>query len=161
MNASKAHHDGSIHSVGLQSSVYMIKPEAMVRRQEIRAMLARHLDLVTWTTLVVPPDVLNVLYPDLTGDLLMMTRGIFRLPVEIGLVAGPNAVAALLLAAGRHTAPHLCEPDTIRHRFGRWTPSIFPSGAQYYHNAIHRPKDPAEANQHLDLMLPWLSNPRP
>lgn len=140
-------------ATNVETSVYMIKPEAMSHRHEIRSMIAKHLDLGARSELVLPVVALDALYPDLSTELRAMTHEMFRAHVEIGLVHGPNAIAMLLDIAGHHTAPHLCEPDTVRHRFGRWTPSLC-GGATYYHNGIHRPKDATEARQHVALLFP-------
>lgn len=156
MNADRARRESTCRPAGVQTSLYIVKPEAMRHRHDIRSVLARHLEIGAWTTTVLPSEVLDAIYPDVSGDLRVMSHKAFKEQVEVGIVHGPNAIRTLLRIAGHETAPHLCSPNTIRHRFGRWAPSTCADGSLFYHNGIHRPKDAVEAVRHVELLLPRL-----
>jgi nucleoside diphosphate kinase len=134
----------------MTTSLYMIKPEAMSRREEIREYIGRHLALGEVKTVQLPNWAIEELYDDLTDDLRHATRIALSSPVELGLVHGKGAVLKLLQLAGEKTAPEECYPESIRYRFGVHEPMIVGS-ARYFLNAIHRPKTPSEAALHVDL----------
>lgn len=134
----------------MKTSLYMIKPEAMLRREEIRECISRHLTLGEVKTMRLPDWALNKLYDDLTEDLQRATRIALEEEVELGLVHGEEAVMRLLYVAGETTNPSECRPDSIRYRFGIREPMVV-RGARYFLNAIHRPKTPDEAAVHIAL----------
>lgn len=134
----------------MEASLYMIKPEAMARREEIRGYIGQHLTLGDIKTVQLPDWVMDELYDDLTDDLHRATRIALSNPVELGLVHGENAIGKLLRLAGEKTAPGECHPESIRYRFGVREPMIVGS-ARYFLNAIHRPKTPSEAALHINL----------
>lgn len=131
-------------------SLYMIKPEAMMRREEIRACISRRLVLSEVKTMRLPDWALDELYDDLTVELRSATRIALTDSVELGLVSGEDAITELLQLAGENTSPSECHPDSIRYRFGVHQPMML-GGATYFLNAIHRPKSSAEAAAHIAL----------
>jgi nucleoside diphosphate kinase len=136
------------------TSLYMIKPEAMHARRQIRfSIQQQQLSFGGIRTLVLPVELFDAFYPDFTEQLRTFALDFFRTQVEIGLVHGPDAVVRLHQIAGLETAPHLCHPHTIRYRFGIHTPRQFGLNP-YYLNGIHRPKDRSEADEQLNLVVP-------
>lgn len=131
-------------------SMYMIKPEAMLRREEIREHISHHLTLGETKTMRLPDWAMNELYDDLTEDLRCATRVALESPVELGLVHGEDAIMRLLELAGDKTDPRECRPGSIRYQFGIRDPMVV-GGARYFLNAIHRPKTPDEAAMHIAL----------
>lgn len=131
----------------MQTSVYIIKPEAMASRSKIRTMIERAGPVISEAKILVLPEwTLKKLYADLSEDLWNATCLAFVSLVEIGLVTGENAVADLLNIAGTETAPAECDPSSIRFRFGRKDPFVI-GKMKYYANAIHRPKNKREAKR--------------
>ncbi len=135
----------------IETSLYMIKPEAMHARTEIRRILGCDLQLGENVTTVLPDDVLDEFYPDITEPQRTLALALFDTPVEIGLVHGPDAINLLLRITGHETAPDLCDPHSIRYRFGVRKP-IPCGGGVLYKNAIHRPRDRVEAADQLRLV---------
>lgn len=131
-------------------SIYMIKPEAMSRREHVRRLIGRNLTIGQTKTIRLPDWALDELYDDLTEDLRRATRVALEDPVELGLVYGEDAIMRLLELAGDKTSPRECHPDSIRYQFGIREPMII-GGARYFLNAIHRPKTPDEAVTHVAL----------
>lgn len=131
-------------------SMYMIKPEAMPHREEIRERIGHHLTLGETKMMRLPDWAMNELYDDLTEDLRRATRVTLENPVELGLVHGEDAIMRLLELAGDKTSPRECHPDSIRYQFGIRDPMVV-GGARYFLNAIHRPKTLEEAATHIAL----------
>lgn len=134
----------------METSLYIIKPEAMPHCEEIRRLIGLHLTLGKTKLVQLPDWALDELYGDLTEDLRQATRIAMHSPVELGLVHGEGAIMKLLQLAGEHTSPAACHPHSIRYRFGVKEPMIVGS-ASYFLNAIHRPKTLEEATLHVEL----------
>ena len=135
----------------METSLYMIKPEAMVYREEIRTLIGGHLALGKCKTVVLPEWVMQEFYTDLSEDLQQATCIAFSAgPVELGLVHGHDAISVLKWLAGDKTDPKDCRPESIRYRFGVKEPVVI-GGARYFLNAIHRPTDEVEAVAHIEI----------
>jgi len=134
----------------METSLYMIKPEAMPYREEIREYISCHLTLGEMKVVRLPDWAIDELYNDLTIELYRATLIALYGFVELGLVHGKDAVSRLFWLAGEKTNPRECHPDSIRYRFGIREPMITGS-ARYFLNAIHRPKTQAEAAAHIGL----------
>jgi len=135
----------------LETSLYVIKPEAMAYSGEIRTIIEKAgLIIIDTKVLVMPKWALKKLYPDLSEDLWSATCLAFASLAEAGLVIGENAVATLFRLSGTATAPGDCEPESIRIRFGQKNPFII-GEVRYYANAIHRPKNQQEAENDVRL----------
>lgn len=134
----------------MNTSLYMIKPEAMNSRNEIRDRIKNELAVVAIKTILLPSWVIDELYTDLNDSLRNATNIALSDPVELGIVQGDHAVERLLDIAGKNTKPSECHSTTIRYQYGKWDP-ILVGGVAYYMNAIHRPKNDEEANAHISL----------
>ncbi|HEU5122136.1 MAG TPA: nucleoside-diphosphate kinase [Candidatus Saccharimonadales bacterium] len=135
----------------METSLYMIKPEAMVHQEEIRTLISAHLTLGERKTVVLPEWVMQEFYADLSADLQRATCMAFNAgPVELGLVHGHDAINVLKWLSGDKTSPQDCRPGSIRYRFGVKEPVVV-GGARYFLNAIHRPMDEAEAVAHIKI----------
>lgn len=135
----------------METSLYMIKPEAMVHQEKIRTLISGHLALGERKTVVLPEWVMQEFYADLSEDLQRATCIAFSAgPVELGLVHGHDAIGVLRRLAGDKTDPKDCQPESIRYRFGVKEP-VAVGGARYFLNAIHRPIDEAEAVAHIKI----------
>lgn len=134
-----------------EHSMYMIKPEAMDSRDEIRDLIRRDLAITAIKTLRLPQWVIRELYDDLNDNLRIATDIALRGTVELGVVEGEDAIATMLDIAGDKTNPSECTPDSIRFRFGVHLPLIV-NGTPYYLNALHRPKSAEEARTHVAIV---------
>lgn len=134
-----------------ERSMYMIKPEAMESRDEIRELIGRHLAITAMKTLRLPRQAIRELYADLDGDLWTATDSALRNPVELGVVEGEDAIEVMLELAGSETDPSKCDPNSIRFKYGTHLPTMI-NDTPYYPNAIHRPKSSAEAVAHVSLV---------
>lgn len=142
----------------MNSSLYIIKPEAMGFRVDIRKSITQAgLVIVRATEMVIPPAILDMLYPGLNVDLRRATQLFMgNAKTEIGEVVREDAVNILLAICGEFVDPAACEPHTIRARYGfRQAERV--GNASYYRNAIHRPKTLAEAARDLQLFAGFLA----
>lgn len=137
----------------VEKTVYIIKPEALPHRQEIRLMIAEANLAITHSAVALLPEwVLVELYPDLArerNELWIATlEHLLNQECEIGIIEGENAMKKLLNLCGEETSPVACRVGTIRARFGE--PIPLPAGERFYwRNAIHRPKTQEEAANDL------------
>lgn len=141
----------------MNCSLYIIKPEAMQLRAEIRNLIVDSgLHIVRAVEVIIPTSTLAALYINLSSDLLVATRLFMgREPCEIGEVSGDDAVNRLIRVCGHSIDPNQCDPQTIRGRFGvREAERV--GAAFYFRNAIHRPKTEEEAQRDLMIFSPFL-----
>jgi nucleoside diphosphate kinase len=141
----------------MERSVYLIKPEAMARRDDIRQMLEQHygLPVTIFGEAKIGLDVLATLYPDVFregGELWEATcNHLLGKICEIGIVEGENAIRRLFTACGEKTNPQECGPSTVRAVFQSGFSIQLRNGGTYWLNVIHRPKDLEEANRDLKI----------
>lgn len=142
----------------IQETAYIIKPEAFCNRQEIRHLINQAGLSVRYSkTLVLDRQVVNVLYPDIAGDLLEASiRFLTSGPSEVGIVQGEDAINRLLWLAGESPSPFLCNRDTIRFKFGVHDGKPI-GGTIYYFNGFHRSKNSFEAQRDINLVMSLLS----
>ena len=136
----------------MNRSIYVIKPEAMSARETIRERIVQAgLRIIRTAEVVVPADMLDLIYTDLSPDLRKATQMFMgHKPCEIGEVEGEDAVNRLVAVCGNSTDPAQCEPYTIRRCFGvRRAERV--GNAAYFRNGIHRPKSQAEAQRDLRI----------
>lgn len=139
--------------VSMQRAVYVIKPEALLHRDEIRNLIGRSgLVILDSRVMTFGPNAIDVLSPDVAGDLRAATVHYYTVgPSEIGVVQGDDAIRTLGRVCGEAVAPTACGPETIRARFGIREPVQF-GEAVYYRNGFHRSRNPAEATAELRLV---------
>lgn len=144
----------------IDQSIYLIKPEAMDYRMEIRDMVfAAGLEITRTAITRIPLPILKSLYPELHFDLQTATEMfIGQADVEVNEVRGERAVERLLKLCGDSVDPSQCCQSTIRNRFG-FAQSQLVGSAQYFRNAIHRPRTAAEAERDLRLLSILMDRP--
>lgn len=136
-----------------EKSMYMIKPEGLDYRYAIREAISEAgLTIVRSKELVSCNSLIETLYSDVPPYVLKAKMELFKdKKVEIGLVIGEYAVKSLFDITGHYADPSLCEKDTIRARFGVYDLATV-NGIGIYRNAIHRPKNAAEAQDHTAIL---------
>lgn len=138
----------------IQETVYIIKPEAFAKRNEIRHLIEQTgLSIRSTKTLVLDRRAVKELYPDVVGDLLEASFRFLTIgPSEAGIVWGEDAINRLLYLAGESPSPSLCGRNTIRFNFG--IHEGVPTGAgMYYLNGFHRSTDVPEVLRDLELVM--------
>lgn len=129
--------------------MYIIKPDGMARRLEIRDMIEQSsLVVVRSATAILPVWVVEVIYPDLSEE--RCNTAIHYMTCdecEVGILSGNDAVRRFLNLAGEFVEPGRCEPGSIRAKFG----TKDPLQGWYYNNAIHRPTNQYEAVRDLAI----------
>lgn len=136
----------------MERSVYIIKPEVVANREQIRALIRRSgLRIVSHKLVVLPQHAIESLYPGINDDLHAATLYYFGVgPCEIGIVEGNNAIERLSRLAGDSVSPAQCDPSTIRSQFGFRDPVKWGS-ASYFLNGLHRSKEAGEVARDLEL----------
>ncbi len=139
-------------------SMYIIKPEGMKYRAQIRDVLqGSGLEIIDSTEILLTNGILDGLYDNINKN---VRRGLHRFLedqfVEIGIVKGYNALSRLVRVTGKNTNPALCEEGTIRRMFGWTKPLLLHSGYHYFGNAIHRPKNAKELQHDLGIAKQYL-----
>lgn len=135
----------------METTVYLIKPEGMCNKRVIRGIIKKSgLAIIRKKMLLLPEWAIDLLYPELSPELRIATITMLTAPVEMGLVCGNEAVRRLFVLSGTAVAPAQCEPESIRFRFGEKEAILFGPSA-YYANAIHRPRNKAEAERDVAL----------
>ncbi len=139
-------------------SMYIIKPEGMGYRKEIRDILERGgLQIIDATEIILTNEILDGLYDNLQGNVRRELHRFFEdQSVEIGIVKGHNALSRLVRITGKDTNPAKCEEGTIRKMFG-WSEPLLLHGRYYYFgNVIHRPKNIRELEHDLAIAKRYL-----
>lgn len=142
----------------MDRSLYMIKPEAMPFNGEIREHIGHSLAIVAIKSMLLPSWAIDVLYGDLAGNLRIAANIALDGIIELGLVQGDDAVQKLLEIAGKFTKPSDCHPNSLRYIYGVWEPMKL-GEAEYYKNAIHRPRTDEEAILHINLFAKLNNQP--
>jgi nucleoside diphosphate kinase len=146
----------------MERAAYIIKPEGMSQRDQIRqALLAAGLRIISTKLVNLTPAAVDILYPGLNSDLRNASlKFLTCAPVEMGLLEGESAIAKLRTVLGDRTNPDECIPGTIRHKFGI-RPGVPFGNAVYHLNALHGSKDNVEAVRdiHLYSSFPAASHP--
>lgn len=136
----------------MEKSVYIIKPEAVAHREQIRALIrGAGLRVANHKLAVFPEHALEALYPDMQENLHAATLHYFGIgPSEIGIVEGENAINRLSQLAGEDVNPAKCAPGTIREQYGFKNPVKW-RNAIYFLNGLHRSKNTTEVERDLEL----------
>lgn len=130
---------------------FIIKPDGMSHREEIRKIIARAgLVIIESKILLLPKWAIEVLYDNVPKNILVAKEEYFSSPVEVGIIEGENAVDAFFELCGSNTRPSECAPGTLRAIFGKVNPVPI-KGIDYYLNAIHRPNR-EEVKKNIDLI---------
>lgn len=124
-----------------ERSIFIIKPEAYDRRDEIcrfvlensTLTIAEHIDIK-----ISRDDVHELYVDDLTSDLLHAAEiHLANKMVRVCIVEGDNAIDILQDLAGRHYDNTQCDVGTIRRTFG--SPATVQYGSiTYFLNAVHK-----------------------
>lgn len=135
----------------------IIKPEAFPLRDEIWArIVSTELHVVRRCVLTLNEDQAVGFYRSLPENRrLPAVRSLSGGPVEVGVLAGDNAVARVLRLCGTRSDPSECEPGTIRRDFGTGWDLSDPS-VPVLRNAIHRCKTSAQ----VEDSIAWLERIR-
>ena len=139
-------------------SMYIIKPEGMKYRAQIRDVLQRSgLKIIDSTEILLTNGILDGLYDNVNKEVRReLHRFLEDQFVEIGIVRGHNALSRLVEVTGKNTNPALCEEGTIRRLFG-WSEPLLLHGRYYYFgNVIHRPKNMKELRHDLVIAKEYL-----
>lgn len=136
----------------LETSFYMIKPHGLAFLEEVREMIRGSGLIISETKRVVMPRwALEVVYSDLPEKYRNSVFSPFiNAFVEVGLVAGKDAVNTLLQIAGTEIDPVDCAPESIRFKFGARKPVMI-DGVRYYKNIIHRSRNIEEAEKDVKV----------
>lgn len=128
--------------MALESAAYLVKPEAIAYRREIRNMIASAgLNVEEYCISRLCPEHVRMIYADLTEPIIKASIAFLCSgQCEIGIVTGKAVFKHLGTVAGQHTDPGQCLPNTIRHRFG-YHEAVHYDGVSYFRNAIHRTQD--------------------
>lgn len=135
-------------------SVYIIKPDGVLHREKIRAMIvSAGLNIVASKTVYLDPDALYTLYPDAPLNILIFIMGEEMLNgrCEIGIVEGDNAIERLVELCGEKVNPFECRTGTIRYAFKDHSTETRVNDYTYYRNTIHRSKNETEVQRDLEL----------
>lgn len=148
---------GCDRDIPMNRSIYVIKPEAISSRDDIRKLIVSvGLNIVRTAEALIPGTTLEALYEGMSPDLRKATQLFMGHEIcEIGEVEGKGAVQRLVKVCGHSTDPNECDRETIRGRFGLRQPARIGS-AFYFRNAIHRPESEEEAQRDLQLFAPIL-----
>lgn len=129
-------------------AVYIVKPEALSRREEIREFIEKHSYLVVSKATVIIMDELaiNNLFPDDLGTPLMdaIRAHMLGKSVEVNVVESSVGLESevsigneLVRITGASFIPAQCEVNTVRFVFGSNEINWY-CGQPYYLNAVHR-----------------------
>lgn len=136
----------------METSFFIIKPEAMKYQKQIKSIITSSgLSIVSTKTLILSSAVLKELYPTISIELWKATLTyLSHNESEMGIVEGENAIKRLLIIGGESTNPKLCNPNSIRGRFGE-KEAVYIGGVIYYKNGFHRSHNKLEAIRDINL----------
>ena len=136
----------------MEKALYIIKPEGMAYRDEIREMMQdAGLKIISFKRVFLKS--FGARY-DLSRPLIRHFGSHYQILNQIiqrnGHCGSENAIELLRELVGVKTNPDECCPGTIRHRFGV-RPGVVVGKSIYYLNIFHRSKTKAEAIRELEL----------
>ena len=137
----------------MEKTTYIIKPDGMKYRHEIKcAIVAAGLRITKSFVVVLPKWALVQLYPSVPPIMWQATvRQLTKSACEVGIITGKNAISKFSTIAGKYASPSKCDPNSIRSRFGKHRGKRI--GRYFlYDNAIHRPKNHTEAIKDLEII---------
>lgn len=137
----------------LEKSLFMIKPEGMKYKDTIRDRIERSgLEITQSKTQVFDNVMLNTLYGDAPKHVRRAQAELFNEKyVEVGIVLGAHAVSSLFDLIGHFADPRMCNGESLRYLYGEHNPIVI-NDVELFKNAIHRPKNVAEAALHISVL---------
>jgi nucleoside diphosphate kinase len=146
--------------MGIEQAVYMIKPEGMLVRDEIRSDISEAgLVIIKRKVVLVDKEALDTIYPENPEIIQEATLAhMVSEYLEMGVVEAEGAIKRLTDICGHHFNPEVCHEGTIRRKYGH--PALgLGNGFFYCPNAIHCSKSPEEATRDLGLFERLSLNP--
>ena len=144
--------DLEVSNVKDGEAVCVIKPDAYENRNRIVQKLEESGLYIVRRSLAELSEqfITNKMYSSIPEPILKATLKHFSSgPCEIVLVKGDNVINKLLKSTGLHTAPPLCDHETIRFIYGTHMVEELEEGYRYWRNAVHRAKNEKERIEDL------------
>lgn len=140
-------------------AIYIVKPEAIEHRKEIREFIEKNSFLtIRYSKLMILNDeAIHYLFIDDRGTALLnaIKQHMLGKRVEVNIVVSgerseEELATELVRVTGAHFNPKLCDPNTVRAIFGSSDFMMY-HNQKYFLNAIHRssPQESQEATEWL------------
>ena len=124
----------------MERSLFFIRPEAMVHREEIfDAIKRRGLVIIYHDEVRIFKHILKALYSHVRPEVFeKLTKQLWDRQCVVGIVEGEKSIEKLVEIIGHETHPAKCHPGSLRREFGNHAPGM------EHENVCHRPKTEEE-----------------
>ena len=133
--------------------VVVIKPEALQHKNQIIDFLRGHgLSMVSCREVKLPERFISeVMYPDLSPEFKEATMKHYNegLSGILILQGGEDVLQKIVSLTGENLKPDDNKDGTLRNMFGEHFSRKIADGAEYFRNAVHRPKTEEELKKFL------------
>lgn len=141
----------------MEKTLFIIKPEAFHRREEIKNIIICN-DLAIVSTLKKRLTHDNLLMFGKLDSLYKMDRGLFNSYihfmsmgiVELGIIEGIDAIERFRKLCGTDPNPLECAEGTLRNIFGLTEPGFF-QGRKFFLNAVHKSDNRDDARMEVEI----------
>jgi len=134
--------------------VVVIKPEALQRKNQIVDFLRGHgLSVVSYREVKLPERFISeVMYPDLSSKFEEATMKHYEEGPSgiLILQGGEDVLQKIISLTGENLKPNENKEGTLRHMFGEHFGRKVAGDAEYFRNAVHRPKTKEELKKFLE-----------
>lgn len=143
----------------MEYSLFMIKPCAYDKKDEILNIISKSLNIVSVTDTILSEELLEKIYRN-EKDNIFRKNNIQILKngkACIGVVSGEHAIKDLIDICGNKPLGSMCKEGTIRYMFNPEIDTTYINGEKFFINAIHR-SDAEDASDDVELYYTYLKN---
>lgn len=143
----------------MEYSLFMIKPCAYDKKDEILYIISQKLNILSVTNLTLTEDFLKKLYKNEENSVYKEINIQFLKNGKacIGLVSGDNAIQDLIDICGDKPLGSMCKEDTIRYKYSPSIDKVMVGDQPLYINAIHK-SDRNDAIEDVVLYYAYCAN---
>lgn len=138
----------------MEYSLFMIKPCAYEKKEEILEIISRKLNIVFTRDITLDEEFLNKLYRNEKNIKFkkINTEQLKNGTACIGIVSGQNAINDLIEVCGDKPLGSMCDKETIRYKFSPENDVLNVGNEVFFRNAIHK-SDAEEAFDDVILFI--------
>lgn len=143
----------------MEYSLFMIKPCAYDKKDEILDMISKKMYILSVTNIILSEEFLEKLYRNekdsnfKKANIQFLKNG----KACLGIVSGNHAIQDLIDLCGDKPVGSMCKEDTIRNRYSPKIDRLMVGEQLLFINAIHK-SDVNDAKDDVDLYYSYFSN---
>lgn len=139
--------------MNFEKSFMVIKPECKhLQPVVVSNILSVEVRINGIYEILITPNELKSIYPDLTGLLWLETIKQFSMSCVVIFVEGYNVIEKIYNLVGTKTNPAECDENSLRYLYGTHEPIILNHNKKFWYNGFHRPINADEAKCEMKIL---------